>query len=118
MESSTDFIDDCLEALGDTVFSEALDISEGFVANDLFFLERMFAIDQVSNRQKVTWRRGTGGEAECLVRRIEKLVGGSSRLGGLRPSVGDTDDGLQNGVLTESGEFRNRAVKKGRKEIN
>lgn len=28
VESSTDFMEDCLEALGETVFSEALDISE------------------------------------------------------------------------------------------
>lgn len=30
MVSSTDFIDDCFEALGETVFSEALDISVKF----------------------------------------------------------------------------------------
>lgn len=35
VESSTDFIEDCLEALGETVFSEALDIAEAGGANNL-----------------------------------------------------------------------------------
>lgn len=64
MASSMDFIDDCFDALGDAVFSEALDISECGDANKLSLAEICDRIE-VSNRVKVTWRRGNGGEEKA-----------------------------------------------------